>query len=183
METLLALMVTSLVALASFWLLDAVLRGTRSGDNLRRSNMRLEVLAERIDSRFRSAAKVVYATKDVVVLWTGDRRANESYDLSELCLIYHDKAKKQLRCYEGKPDLTEAEDATMESDNDFQLLIAGANANKDLKSTTWAEQVKSWSFSFDAAEETSARAMAYDYALESPEGPVATRRTVAMRGM
>jgi hypothetical protein len=182
METLLALLVMSLVATSAFWLLDAVLRGTKSGDALRRSNIRLEVLAERIDSRFRSGAKVVYATKEVVVLWTGDRRPNQFYDLSELCVIYYDKGKKQLRCFEGKPELTESEDAQMESDNDFLFLIVGLFNNKFFKNTSWADDVKSWSFSFDAADESDARSVMYSYTLETPDGPVSTRRTVAMRG-
>ena len=181
-ETLVALMVVSLVATASFWLLDAVLRGAKSGNELRRANLRLEVLAERIDSRFRSGTKVAYATKDVVVLWTGDRRPNESYDLSELCIIYHDKQKKQLRCFEGRPDLTAAEDTRMESDGDFLFLLSGIFDNKSFKNSIWADNVKAWSVSFDAADESDARAVTYGYAVETPDGPVSTRRMVAMRG-
>lgn len=181
-ETLVSLMVVSFVALASFWLLDTVLRGTQSGDGMRRVNMRLEVLAERIDSRFRAGAKVVYASKDVVILWTGDRRPNQFYDLSELCIIYYDKQKKQLRCFEGRPELTAAEDARMESDNDFLFLIFGIFNNKFFKNTSWADNVTSWGFSFDSSDESDARAVMYSYTVQTPDGPVSTRRTVAMRG-
>ncbi len=95
-EILLALAITGVIAGGVASLLFAVAGGTKDRQDLRRRNVRVDVLAARVDGAIRSSGMVLGSDDRCLVLWVSDSKRNGVPDLSEIRRIEWESTTKQL---------------------------------------------------------------------------------------
>ena len=181
-EVLLSLTLLAVVALSIVLLMQSVSRGTRTSEDVRRVNLRQEVVAERVDPRIRAASKVLAATPGALVLWLGDERANNAIDLSELCRLEYDAASKELRCYAAPADLPEAQDQRYADTEDFDAITTPLVGTADFPGVVVQRNLTAWTFATDNATPAKARAVRYVFSLESDGTTLSGARSTALRG-
>jgi type II secretory pathway pseudopilin PulG len=182
-EILLALAITGMVAAGVASLLFAVSGGTKDRQELRRRNVRVDVLAARIDAAIRSSSMVLGRDSRCLVLWVSDTKPNGAPDLSELRRIEWDSTTKQMRCFEAPATLNPADDTAYAlGTTDFVSTTAGLRGLPSFTSTVWANGVSGWSSSPDPVTQ-STRVVSYGVTIDLPTGGTHTARSAtALRG-
>ncbi len=182
-EILLALAITGLIAAGVASLLFATATGTQDRQNVRQRNVRVDVLAHRIDGAIRSSSMLVARDARCVVFWTADVKPNGVPDLSELRRIQWDHVRKRVICYEAPATLADADNVAYDlATTDFLTTTDGLRGSASFPGTVWANDVRGWNTSPAAASPT-ARATGYGFTIHLPTGGNHTARSsAAMRG-
>lgn len=111
-EVLLALVVTTLVGLATVAMLSATAYGTTSRQHARTLLITTRVVDARLGAALRSAQEVVYPNSgqptatDYLVLWVNDENGDDVKQHGEMQLIERDSATNELRSYRNSADAT-----------------------------------------------------------------------------
>ncbi|HEV2294622.1 MAG TPA: hypothetical protein VGR35_12270 [Tepidisphaeraceae bacterium] len=181
-EILMALAISGLIAGGVASLLLAVANGSRDSQELRRRNVRVDVLGARIDAAIRSSRMVLGRDDTSVVLWIADSNNNAAPNLSELRRIEWEPTTKQLLCFEAPATLADASNPAYDlPTTDFVATTAALRGTASFPSTVWANEVIAWSTS-PAVTRTS-RLISYEVTIEVPGGGAhATRSSTALRG-
>ena len=185
-EILLALAITGLIAAGVASLLMATASGTKDRQELRQRNVRVDVLAHRIDGALRSSSMLLARDSRTLVLWTGDTNKNGAVNLAELRRIEHDNGGKQIICYEAPTALPAASntayDLTTTTADNFLTTTAALRGTATFPGTVWGNNVQSWDSSPDPGSRTT-RLIGYGFTIRLPKGGAyAARSSVTLRG-
>ncbi len=188
-EILLALAITGMVAAGVASLLFATATGTQDRQETRQRNVRVEVLAHRIDTAIRSSSMLLARDTRCLVFWTADRKTNGVPNLSELRRIEWDNSKKQVICYEAPATLADASNTPYDpATTDFLTTTASLRGSASFPATVWANNVRAWDTSTSPIDVTpttrkSIRLIGYGFTIDLPTaGQHATRSSAALRG-
>ena len=181
-EMLLSLAITALIAMTLTGMLVTVSTGTRSATELRQRNLRAEVVRERVESRVRSSTRVLAAGNGWLVLWAGETRTNAVPDLSEICRIEWDKASQELRYFEARPGLTDAENVKYTFSSDFDGITRSLAGTAKFPGQVWGRRVQEWTLTVDGPAAAPRRTVSYRLTLQDERGLTTFVATVAPRG-
>ena len=177
-----ALAITALIATSVAGMMYSVTQGTRNGQELRRRNVKAEVVTARLESAVRGSRQVLAAGPSWAVLWTSDARANQKPNVSELLRIEFDAAGKQLRAYAAPATLAPADDVEYAADADFDSVTNSLKGTGRLTGTTWAARVAGWTVSPIGASPGASRLLCHTITFEDGAGTAAVTSAVALRG-
>jgi len=182
-EVLLALAITGLIAAGVASLLFATAGGTKERQELRRRNVRVDVVAARIDGAVRSSNRIVGRDNRCIVLWTSDSTANGMPNLSELRRIEWDPTTKRLLCSEAPASLSAAANIAYPlAATDFVSVTAALSGTGSFPSTVWANGVSGWASSPTVITDTT-RLVSYQITLDLASGQThSARSAAALRG-
>lgn len=165
-ELLLALVITSLVALATGMMMVGVSYGSTSKSQMREVGVRLKTTTERLNAALRSSKMILATGTDYLVLWTGDSRADDGPNLSELRLIERDADTGELRSYAA--DFGVMTDAQIEGvdtlyslTDDFHTLTTALKAGTLFTATVWAKHVTAFACTHAGADPQAASLINY----------------------
>ena len=183
-EVLLAMAITGMVAAAVASLLFVTANGSRDRDDLRRRNVRSDVLAGRVDGAIRASSVLLGRDANCLVLWVADSRKNEKPDLSELRRIEWDAATKELRCYAAPAaGLADADNPTYGLGDDFLALTAALRGSATFPGETWGYNVTAWdSTTSGGATLQLTRLIGDGLTIETAAGAYSFRSAVSLRG-
>lgn len=182
-EILLALAITGLVAAGVASLLFATATGTKDRQELRQGNVRVDVLAHRMDAAIRSSSMLLARDTRSLVFWTADVKKNGLPDLSELRRIDWDNTTKRVVCYQAPATLDAASNTTYDlATTDFLTTTAALRGTASFPGTLWAQNVQRWETSAAAATRLT-RLIAYGFTIHLADGGKRTARSSAtLRG-
>lgn len=182
-EILLALVLTGLLAAGVASLMFATATGAKDQQELRRRNVRIDVLTHRIDAAIRSCGMLLARDERSMVFWVADVKRNIAPNLSELRRIEWDPATKQVLCYEAPSTLTDAADVTYDlATTDFLATTAALRGSTSFPATVWANNVSAWNASPPSTSPTT-RLISYGVTIDlSTGGTHSARSSVSMRG-
>jgi hypothetical protein len=182
-EILLALAITGMIAAGVASLLFATAGGTKERQDLRRRNVRVDVLAARVDSAVRSCGMVLGRDANCLVLWVSDSKLNGMPNLSELLRIEWDPATKRLLCFEAPSTLLDSDNTAYAlATTDFVTTTTALRGTASFPSTVWANGVSAWTTSPSSMTQ-STRLVSYEVTIDLTEGGTHTARSaVALRG-
>lgn len=95
-EFVVAMSITILIGAAASAMFFSISRGTTSRTDARRLNVRLQLIASRMDAAIRSSKMVMFRDPGTLVLWMGYTRENDEPDISEIRRIELTTATAQL---------------------------------------------------------------------------------------
>jgi len=162
-ELLIALIITSMLALGVASILYAASYGTSSRREVRRMVVRTEQLRARLDDAVRNARAVLASGNAYIVLWIGDTRRNNQVNLSELQLIELASGSTQLKSYETQfpggwtEAQIEAADTAYAAGSDFAAVAQAAKQGSYFPGTTWAGGISDFSVTLDHGTPVQAR--------------------------
>lgn len=182
-EVLLALAISGLVAAGVASLLLATATGTKDRQELRQGNVRVDLLAHRMDAAIRSSSMLLARDTACLVFWTADVKKNGLPDLSELRRIEWDNKKKAVICYQAPATLDDASNTPYDlATTNFLTTTAALRGSGSFPGTIWAQDVKDWDMSPAVATPTT-RLIGYSFTIHLAEGGKRTARSsAAMRG-
>ena len=180
-ELILALGILAIIGGTLATMLFATSRGSQSGTDLRRRNLKVEVISARIDSAVRSSCRILASGDSFLVLWLGETRQNSLPDLSEICRIDWNNAAKQLRCSSASPGLTDAQNIAYPFTTDFAAATAALASDARFPAQVWGRNVAAWTFSLDKPL-PAAKVVHYTLQVEDSDGLAAYQNAVARRG-
>jgi hypothetical protein len=180
-ELLLALGILAIIGGTLATMLFATSRSTRNGTDLRRRNLKIEVINSRIDSAVRSSCRVLAAGDDYLVLWLGETRQNSVPDLSEICRIDWNAGSKQLQYSAATPGLADAENIAYTFTTDFASATAALAGDARFPMQVWGRNVSGWSFTLDKPIPAS-RVVQYTLQVEDEDGIGTYQNAVSRRG-
>jgi hypothetical protein len=182
-EILLALAITGMIAAGVASLLFATAGGTKERQDLRRRNVRVDVVAARVDAAVRSCGTALGRDANCLVLWVSDSKLNGMPDLSELRRIEWDPATKRLLCFEAPSTLLDADNTAYAlATTDFVTTTAALRGTASFPSTVWGNGVSGWTSSPSPITQ-STRLVSYEVTIDLTEGGTHTARSaVALRG-
>jgi type II secretory pathway pseudopilin PulG len=181
-EVLLALASTAVVATAVASLLFTVASASRDRQDLRRQNVRADVLAGRLDAVIRSSSMLLGYDDKCLVLWVSDSRANGKPDLSELCRIEWDPATRRLQSFRAPADLADADNTTFGLATDFVAATQTLKGTAAFPGETWATGVTAWSSRPAAAAAQDARMISYSVTVSTATGTATMPACASLRG-
>ena len=178
-EVLLALAITGLIAAGVASLLFATAGGTKERQELRRRNVRVDVVAARVDGAVRSSGRILGRDAKCLVLWTSDSNGSGVPDLAELRRIEWDSTTKQLLCYQAPATLAAADNtAYVLATTDFVTVTAALRGTASFPATVWANGVSGWTLAPLTMTEAT-RLISYDITIELTSGQTHTARSAA----
>ena len=182
-EILLALAITGMIAAGVASLLFATAGGTKERQELRQRNVRVDVLAARVDAAVRSCGVVLGRDANCLVLWVSDSKVNGMADLSELRRIEWEPATKRLLCFEAPSTLLDADNtAYAVATTDFLTTTAALRGTALFPSTVWGNGVSGWTTTPSGMTQ-STRLVSYEVTIDLTDGGTHTARSaVALRG-
>jgi len=182
-EILLALAITGMIAAGVASLLFATAGGTKERQELRRRNVRVDVLAARVDAAVRSCGTALGRDANCLVLWVGDSKLNGMADLSELRRIEWDAATKRLLCFEAPSTLLDSDNTAYAlATTDFVTTTAALRGTASFPSTVWGSGVSGWTSSPSPITQAT-RLVSYQITIDLTDGGTHTARSaVALRG-
>jgi type II secretory pathway pseudopilin PulG len=181
-EVLLALAITGMVATAVASLLFAVASGSRDREDLRRHNVRADVLANRLDGAIRSSSMLLGHDPYCLVLWVCDSRKNGKPDLSELRRIEWDPVTKRLQCFQAPADLLPGDDVTYPMTTDFTTATDAVKGTPVFPPEVWGNGVIAWSSNPATAVVRAARMISYSVTVDTPAGRYVAPSSATLRG-
>ena len=182
-EILIALAITGMIAGGVASLLFAVAGGTKDRQEMRRRNVRADVLAARVDGAIRSSCMVLGRDAQSLVLWVSDSKKNSSPDLSELRRIDWDSATKSLRCYQAPSTLADASNTNYDlATTNFLTTTAALRGTASFPATVWANGISGWN-AYPTAPTQQTRLVSYDVTIDLATGGTYTARSAtSLRG-
>lgn len=188
-EILLALAISGMVAAGVASLLLATATGTQDRQETRQRNVRVELLAHRIDTAIRSSSMLLARDSRCLVFWTADLKKNGVPNLSELRRIEWDSSKKQVICYAAPATLADASNTPYDlATTNFLTATATLRGSASFPATVWANNVRDWNTSTNPLDVTPAtrqqiRLIGYGFTIKLPTaGQHATRSSATLRG-
>jgi hypothetical protein len=181
-ELRLALGILAIIGGTLATMLFATSRGSRSGADLRRRNLKVEVVSARIDSAVRSSCRILAAGNSFLVLWLGESRQNSVPDLSEICRIEWNAGSKQLRYWSAKPGLTDAENTAYTFTTDFATTTAALASDARFPMQVWGRNLAGWSLTLDNPTPSLVKVVQYSLQVEDDEGVATYQNAVSRRG-
>lgn len=165
-ELLLALTITSLVALSTGMMLVGVSYGTTSNAQMREVGVRLKTVTTRLNAALRGSKMILATDSDYIVLWTSDARADDGPNISELHLIERDPATGELRSYEADfGSMTEAQieaiDTLYPLTDNFRNVATALKAGSMFPGTVWAKHVTAFACTYSGADPQAAPLINY----------------------
>lgn len=170
MEMLLALAVSSMIAITVVMMLAGLASATQEKTDVRRATVKRQVAIVRLGRLLRGAAMVLANGDDHIVLWKGDTRNNGRPDLSELLRVEYDPGAHEVSTYEGMVPLDPASDPTYKLADDFSALTASLAGTSAFPRTVTLQAVTSWDLELDNLLVQSARMMRLGLAIGSESG-------------
>ncbi len=164
-ELLLALAITGIVAGAASALVFAVSRGTDSRNDVRAFQIRQKTLDARLSAAMRSSRKVLAQSRNVLVLWTGDRDRNNQPNLRELVRIEFNPDTREITAYQAPITLAPAVDTAYNLTEDFEALTNKLKESTDFPGQRWATDVYAWSSTLDTPAPGDAHLVSYSVTL------------------
>ena len=176
LELMLAVAVTSIMAVGLVSLLAVTAHGTSTRNDMQESFVRLGLLTARINASIRGSGMVLAKGNDYLLLWTADLRADGVPNLSELRLLERDTGTGDFgqSVVAFSSGLTEAElealDTPLPLTTDFNALVGQLKTNSQFIYTLWATNISQWSIALD--DPTVLLASAASYRLTLAAGKV-----------
>ena len=177
-EVLLALAITGVVTAGVASLLFATAGGTKEQQELRRRNVRVDVVAARIDAAIRSSGRILARDANCLVLWTSDANGSGTPDLAELRRIEWEPTAKQLLSFQAPATLAAADNTAYLMATDFLTTTAALRGTASFPSTIWANGVSGWWTSPNSVSE-STRLITYAITIDLTTGQTHTARSAA----
>lgn len=146
-ETLVSLMVISLIALGVAAILQTAAYGTSSQRDIRRTVVRGEQVYARIQDAIRNARAVLASGDGYLVLWTGDANADNQVNRSEIQLIELPAGSTALTSRIGQ---YVAGEPVYPASSDFYAAAHSAKSSGYFPETPWAGDVSNLSFTLDS---------------------------------
>lgn len=165
-ELLIAMIITSMLALGVASILHAASYGTSSKREIRRVAVRSQQIRSQLDDSIRTARAVLACGETVegdkyIVLWKGDSNQTDQnqVNLSELLLIEWVPGSQTLTAYDapGAPD----PDPFYAADADFYNEADQARSDGDLTGTVWSQGVSAFEMTLIDDGEGQARMVAW----------------------
>lgn len=185
-ELLLALLITSMVALAVASIVQAGVYGTSSRRDVRRLVVQAEELRTRLNDAIRQAQAVLACGQAVsgekyIVLWTGDTNTtgNDQVSLSELQLIEWTPGTQRLASYQVAT--APNPDTTYPPATNFYNAADQARDTGVLVGRVWAEHVSAFEITLDAKQPAQARMATWDLTLSNDQLSEPLVATVVLR--
>ncbi len=166
-ELMLAIVITSLVAMGVASMMLAVTYGTTTHTGLRDNMVRLKMMTGRIDAALRNARMVLASGSNYIVLWNDDTHANGVPDLSEITYIERNSATNTVTCYKvaiasGTTQATiNASDVTFTFADNFATQMTTNKNNGKLTGTLWGTGVTALTFTPNNATVQSSTFVSY----------------------
>jgi hypothetical protein len=180
-ELMLALGILAIIGGTLATMLFATSRSSRSGTDLRRRNLKVEVISARVDAAVRSSCRVLASGDNFLVLWLGETRQNSVPDLSEICRIEWNAAGKQLRYSSARPGLTDADNIAYTFTTDYASATAALANDSRFPMQVWGRGVSGWSVTLDKPI-PAAKVVQYTLGVEDDDGTGTYQNAVARRG-
>jgi type II secretory pathway pseudopilin PulG len=182
-EILLALAITAIVAAGVASLLFAVANGTKERQEVRRRNVRVDVLADRIDRTIRSSGMVLARDNHSLVLWMADTTKNGMPNLSEIRRIEYSPSGKQIVCYRAPATLAPASNTVYDlATTNFLTTTASLRGSASFAGEVWGNNVTDWTTSPKIVTPAT-RLIAYGVTIKLTNGDTHTARSsAALRG-
>jgi prepilin-type N-terminal cleavage/methylation domain-containing protein len=182
-EVIMALAIAAMISAGVSSLLFAVANGTKDRQEVRRRNVKAEVLANRIDGAVRSSAMLLGRDNRAMVFWVSDSRDNQVPNLSELLRIEYDAATKEIRSCRAPAGLAEAADIVYDPQTtDFLSATASLAGSTSFPRRICGSDIPDCNFGSEPADQ-STRLITYGITLQVPgESPELFQSSVALRG-
>jgi type II secretory pathway pseudopilin PulG len=181
METLLAIMLSSLVGLVVASMLGAVGSGTQAQNDIRRASVKRQVAIARLGAALRGGTMVLGGNGEHLVLWKGDVRDNDLPNLSELLRVEWDPETKELWMYQAPPTLTDGQDTPYALSTNFSNVTASLAGSAQFPGRVLLQGVSDWNLELDQDVFQQARLIRLHLTLEQPSGPEPAVIVVALR--
>lgn len=169
-ELSLALAVSSVIGLIVVLLLTSMGAATDSKNDTRRANAKRQVAIIRLGAMTRSAAMVLAAGPQSLVLWKGDANLNGKPDLSELRRVAWNMATAEIVTYEAPAEIS-GSDVTYELDTDFDAVTASLADSSLFPGTLVLTAIADWGVAFDTPHVQSARLARLRVTIQHDSGP------------
>jgi len=180
-EIMLALAITSLVAMVVASLLFSVANGTASHDAAQGNNSLIDVTCTRINTTVRPAGRVLAQADGVLVFWTSDSDGNNKPNLSEIRRLELDAATGNLILYAAPQTINPWDDTSYDLAQDFASVTAALRNTANFPGKTLMNNVQKWTPTPVGAINTS-KLLTYRLTVNGPTGAISARAAVAMRG-
>lgn len=182
-EVIMALAIAAMISAGVSSLLFAVANGTQDRQEVRRRNVKAEVLATRIDGAIRASAMLLGRDNRAIVFWVSDSRENQVVNLSELLRIEYDASAKQIRACRAPADLAEAADIAYNlKTTDFLAVTASLSGSSTFPRQIWGQDISGWDTGPNRPTQET-RLIYYGMTLQFPgASPATIRSAVALRG-
>lgn len=161
-ETVLSLVVISLISLGVAAIIQTAAYGTSAQRELRRVAIRERQLQARLNDAVRNARAVLAVSNTYLVLWTSDANANNQVNLSELQLIEVPAGSTSLVSYTPG---TLSSDPVYAPTVNFYTTARAAVTGGQLVGKSWCSNVSSPRFVLDNATPTAARLVTWSLTL------------------
>lgn len=162
-ELLIALTITSLIALTASGMLFATIRATDDRTDRRHVIVRSAVIGKRITAEVHGALSFLAASDDEIVIWATDGNANGAVNLDEIVLLERDNATSELRRYAivwpgGWDQATiDAANTVYTPAADFSAVAAAAKGTGNFPASVWSTQLSVMGVTLDNATAQQAR--------------------------
>ena len=154
-ELLIALTITSLIALTASGMLFATIRATDDRTDRRHVIVRSAVIGKRITAEVHGALSFLAASDDEIVIWATDGNANGAVNLDEIVLLERDNATSELRRYaivwpSGWDQATiDAANTVYTPAADFSAVAAAAKGTGNFPASVWSTQLTAMGVTLD----------------------------------
>ena len=166
-EVMLGLVITAMVASATFTMLFSVDRGTRSQEDRRQVIMRRFLLSNRLSSVVRSSDRVLAAGADYLVFWRGDVDGNGKPNLAEIQRVEWVSAEARIWSYAAPSTLAPASNTTYNLTDDFATITATLAGGATFPGQIWGTGVTDFAIELDNATVQSAKIVQLEMILNS----------------
>ena len=171
MELILAIMISSMIALGVTSILYASSYGTSSKREIRRVAVQAEQVRARLDNAARNARQFLATGSGYVVLWLGDTRNDDQVNISELQLIEVASNTTQLKSYTAKwpsgwndTQITAA-DTAYPLASDFYAIVQTLKGGSYFPAITWMEDVADFTVTLNEGTPSAARMMSWRFTM------------------
>tara|TARA_R110002073_G_scaffold336260_1_gene531291 strand:+ start:17581 stop:18186 length:606 start_codon:yes stop_codon:yes gene_type:complete len=167
-EIMLAIALSSLVALTALLMLQAIGTATESRYDTRIDIVERELLMARLGGVIRTSSRALASSDNSTVLWKGDINANGFPDLSEIQLIVWTDDDTLITSYETpNPPIS---DPSYALDADFVTITNAIAGSSAFPSRVLIDRVVDTQWSFDNATIQDARTARLDISSLHPTG-------------
>ena len=178
-EIMLAIALSSLVALTALLMLQAIGTATESRYDSRINIVERELLTARLGGIIRTSSRTLASSDNSTVLWKGDKNANGFPDLSEIQLIVWTEDDTLITSYET-PDPV-VTDFTYALDADFVTIANAIAGTSAFPSRVLIDRVVDTQWSFNNVTIQDARTARLDVSSSHPTGVHTTTLITSFR--
>lgn len=181
-EILLALSITSLIAMTVASMLFGVGAAVDRGGTSRARLAARDVASNRLDNQIRNGGRVLAAGTDWIVLWTSDANANNKPNLAEIRRVEFDSAGHQLRSYAAPATLSESNNTAYNFDADFSSITSNLKGSANFVETPVMPDIQGLALTVPTPLNT-AKLIHYTLTLSDDQGNFTVRGAVALHSI